>query len=60
VVFVVDDDFEVCETVAGYSRRSASRFSSVQEFLRSSNDLLRDDTNFNVAAFDRCSRGWCF
>jgi hypothetical protein len=62
VVFVVDDDREVREAFAGSSRRSASRFSSAQEFLRSSNgnDLLRNDTDFNVAAFDRRSRGWCF
>ena len=55
-----DDDREVREAFAGSSRRSASRFSSAQEFLRSSNDLLRNDTDFNVAAFDRRSRGWCF
>jgi hypothetical protein len=60
VVFVVDDDCEVREPVADSSRRSASRFSSAQECLPSSNDLLRNDTDFNVAAFDRRSRGWCF
>jgi hypothetical protein len=40
--------------------QSASRFSSAQEFLRSSNDLIKNDTNFNAAAFDRRSRRWCF